>query len=260
MLNSEDYFSPEMTRRYMSASQFKTFETCEARALAILNREYEEDKEVFKEGHYFEACLAGDKDLFLARNPDMVSSRGQTKGDIKSNYRRVDGSVERFAREPVFTDIYCRCEKQAVVIGEIAGVKFKGMIDLLDMETFDAYDIKCVKDFRRVWSDADGAYVKWFFAYGYHYQMAIYRELIRRTYGRAGRMALLAATKEEIPDVGGFVFAEEVLDNAMGIVKEFAPRYDALKRGEAGPSGCGHCDYCKQTKTIHEFETVVEYE
>jgi len=260
MLTPENYFSPEMMLQYMSASQFHAFETCQFAALAQLRGEYVVEKDVFKEGHYFEAALSGDEDLFLAQNPDMVSSKGPTKGDLKSNYKRVVGSASRFIDEPMFMDIYNRCEKQVILSGIIAGVPFKGMVDLLDMETFDVYDTKCVKDFKKVWSDADHSHVNWYFAYGYHYQMAIYRELVLQTYGKAGHMRLMAVTKEEIPDIGGFEFTDEVLNGALDIIREFTPKYDIIKRGGLVPEACGHCDWCKPNKDITEFETVGEYE
>jgi hypothetical protein len=260
MLIHENYFSPEMMMKYMSTSQFKAFESCEAAALAELKGEYAVDKEAYKEGRYFEHCITGNEELFMMQNPDMISSKGATKGDLKSNYKRVSGSVEAFNRQYMFTDVTDKCESQVIVTGDIGGIPFKGMVDFLDMDTFDGYDTKCMKDFKKVYSDNEKMYVNWFFAYGYNYQAAIYRELIRQTFGEAGRQHILAVTKEEVPDVAALHFSDEILDNALDIIKEFAPRYDRIKRGLIEPERCEKCAYCRETKVITDFEMVGEFE
>lgn len=260
MLTHKNYFSPEMMMEYMSTSQFKAFEQCESAALAELQGKLEIDKECYKEGHYFEACLTGTEELFLLQNPEMVSSRGATKGDLKANFKKVQGAVEAFKRQPMFMDRIIRCEKQVIVTGTIAGLKFKGMVDFLNMETFEGYDTKAMANFKKVWSDTDKAYISWYFAYGYHYQSAIYAELIRQTFGKAVAQRILAVTKEDTPDLAAIEFTQERLDGAMSIIEEYAPRYDKIKRGLIEPIPCGSCAYCKQHKIVTEFEVVGEYE
>ena len=44
------------------------------------------------------------------------------------------------------------------------------------------------------------------------------------------------------------------------IVEEFAPRYDAIKRGEVQPKRCEHCDYCKETKIIKDCTMIGDYD
>ena len=259
-LNNENYFSPEMMMEYMSTSQFKSFEACEAAALAQLKGEHEVSKDAFKEGHYFEACLNGEEEIFLFKNPDMVSSRGATKGEIKSNFKKVVGSVEAFKRQNFLMDIVQKCQQQVIVTGTIAKIKFKGCIDYFNPETLEGFDTKCIKDFQKVYSESEGMYLQWYFAYGYHYQAAIYRELVRQTYGTAGNQHLLVATKEDTPDVAALCFSNQVLDDALEIIEAFAPKYDAIKRGLAEPTACGHCEYCKKTKRIEGFETIYEFE
>ncbi len=111
-----------------------------------------------------------------------------------------------------------------------------------------------------MFSESEKMYINWYFAYGYHYQLAIYRELIRQTTGLDGQHHLLAVTKEEIPDVAAISFTDEILDNALEIIKEYAPRYAGIKNGLVQPVACGTCDYCKQTKQLDHFEIVGEYE
>lgn len=259
-LNNENYFSIEAMTEYMSTSQFKSFERCEVKALAELRGEYVTEKEVYKEGHYFEACLDETEELFLLQNPDIVSSRGASKGELKANYKRVQGSVEVFKRQPMFMDIISKCQSQVIVEGVIAGVKFKGCVDFYNPETGDSYDTKCMGNFKKVFSESDGRYVEWYFGYGYHYQAAIYQELIRQTFGKTGKSHILAVTKEEIPDVAAIEFSSEIINNALEIVENFAPHYNSIKKGLELAEPCGRCDYCKQVKILDAFETVLEYE
>lgn len=258
-LTHDNYFSSEMMMEYMSTSQFKSFEQCESAALAELQGKLEIDKDCYREGHYFEACLNGTEELFLAQNPSMVSSKGATKGDLKANFRKVQGAVEAFKKQPMFMDKISQCEKQVIVTGTIAGLKFKGCVDFLNMETFEGYDTKAMANFKKVWSDSDRAYVNWYFAYGYHYQASLYQELIRQTFGKSGAQRILAVTKEDTPDVMAIEFTQERLDGAMSIIAEYAPRYDKIKRGLIQPESCGSCAYCKQHKIVTEFEIVDEY-
>ncbi len=259
-LTHENYFSNTSNLYYMSSSQFKAFEQCEAKALAELKGEYTTNKDAYKEGHYFEACISGNDEIFVLQNPDMFSSRGASKGDIKSNFKKVAGSVEAFRRQPMFMDIIKDCQLQVIFTGEIAGLPFKGCVDFFKPVEYTGYDTKCMKDFKKVFSSVEKMHINWYFAYGYHYQAAIYRELIRQKFGTSGQQYILAVSKEEHPDVTALYFSEDILENALEIIKEYAPRYDKIKKGLIVPQSCGVCDYCKQTKVINDFEMVGEFE
>lgn len=253
ILTSENYFSPEAMQEYMSYSQFKAFESCELKALAELQGLHKTEKEVYKEGHYFEACICGNEELFLAQNPDMISSQGKTKGELKSNYQKIQGAVDAFKNQALFSEIFAKAERQKIFTGIIAGVKFKCCIDFF-VPSVGGYDTKAVKDFKKVYSEIDARYVQWYFAYGYHYQAAIYQELSKVP------QHILAVSKENIPDVAALEFSGEILNNALEIIQEYAPRYDAIKQGLIAPEPCNECDYCRGIKQLHAFETISEYE
>lgn len=253
ILTNENYFSTEAMQEYMSYSQFKAFESCELKALAELQELWKTQKEAYKEGHYFEALICGNEDLFIAQNPDMISSKGSTKGEVKSNFQKIQNSAEAFKNQALFSAIFARAERQKIFTGTIAGVKFKCCIDFF-IPDIGGYDTKAVKDFSKVYSEIDARYVQWYFAYGYHYQAAIYQELSKVP------QHILAVTKESIPDVAALKFSDEVLGNALEIIQEYAPRYDAIKRGLIAPEPCNKCDYCRSVKQLHEFESISEYE
>ena len=261
ILTESNYFSAEAMTAFMSQSQFKQFEQCEERAMAILNGKLEDEKDAFVEGRYFESIICGKQAEFEAENADQIlSGRGATKGPPKSNFKSVIESASAFLRQPEFAEIVTKCEQQKILTGEIAGVPFKCKLDFFDKETLSEWDAKCMKDFKRLFDEKEFHYAEWYFVRGYHYQAAISRELIRQNFGDVGVCGLIAATKEAVPDVAWIVFDDSVLDNALEIVETFAPKYAAIKRGEIEPERCETCDWCKQTKLLLEPEQILVYE
>ena len=251
ILNHDNYFSPKAEDYYLSYSQFKAFERCEEAALMGIRKE----RLCFTEGHFFEAILNDEETTFMEEHPEMLTNNGH----LRSNYQKIVECAAAVQRHPMLKDIIGRCQKQRILIGVIAGVPFKGCIDLYDPNTADSYDTKAVKDFKKVWSPENGARLDWYFAYGYHYQAAIYRELIWQNFRTVGDQHLIAATKESVPDVGFYRFNGEILDNAMEIIEAYAPRYAAIKRGEIKAERCGHCDWCKSTKEITRPVIIEEF-
>ena len=260
ILTNENYFSTEAMAEYMSCSQFKQFDECELSAMAQLRGDIEIKKDAFLEGHLFEALIAGGKqeELFMMTHPEMISSRGATKGQLKSNFAKIIEYAEAFKRQPLFTEIYNRCEKQKIFTGEIAGVKFKCCVDLYDPKAKYVYDTKCMKDFKKVYSEKEKRYLPWYFAYDYNFQSAIYQELVRQNEGACNGFGLLAVTKEPTSDVGAFEFSEKTVSDALEIVEAYAPVYNQVKIGEKFPDNCGYCNWCKKTKVLNEFEQIGE--
>ena len=64
-LTNENYFSKEADMEYMSVSQFKAFEQCEAAALASVKGEWERTKTTaLLVGSYVDAHFEGTLDVF----------------------------------------------------------------------------------------------------------------------------------------------------------------------------------------------------
>lgn len=260
-LAADNYFSPEAMRRYMSNSQFKSFMKCSAAAMVELNETFEDEKkDCFVEGHMFEALVCGDEELFYMQNPQIISSQGKTKGQPKSNYLKIITAAEAFKRQETMMQIVNRCEKQKIITGEINGVPYKGCIDLYDPLTGDCWDTKCMRDFKSQYSADEGRRLEWWELYGYHYQGAIYRELCRQMQIKTGRFGLMAATKEDVPDVAWLEFDNQLLNNAYDVVYELSPYYNAIKVGLVDPEPCGACNYCKSVKKLTEPALLTEYQ
>lgn len=256
-LTPETYFSIEADREYMSVSQYKNFKTCEAKALHDLEIPDETYKESFLQGSLFEALVAGNSQLFIAQHPEMISSRGSTAGQLKSEFQRVVKAAEKFNSQEFFRDIIEKCEKQVILTGEICGVPVKCCLDLFDRKTFSIYDIKCMKDFNEQWNKEEKRYIPWYYAWGYVLQLAVYRLIVKQNFNSEPKeVALLAASKEETPDIQALKFDEYLLGLELEEFKNNIKHYDNLKKGIEKPIACGHCEYCKTMKEIHEFEEV----
>lgn len=73
ILTNENYFSTEASMEYMSVSQFKAFESCEAAALAEAKGEYKrEETTSLLVGKYVDAHFEGTLDVFKAQHPDIL--------------------------------------------------------------------------------------------------------------------------------------------------------------------------------------------
>lgn len=257
ILTQENYFSKEANIEYMSVSQYKNFLECPTKALALINEEYIPDnKESFLEGKLFENIVTGNETLFVSKHPEMISSKGATAGQLKSNFKAVKNAADRFCEQRLFMNIIDRCEKQVILTGEINGVKVRGELDLFDKNTLDIYDIKCMSNFEDCWSKKEKAYVPWYYSYNYVLQLAVYQELVRQNFGKRGNTYLMAASKEKIPDIYGLEISQDLLDIELNEFRYYAPMFDDMKKGISKPSACNSCDYCKSIKVIDKFEEV----
>lgn len=255
-LNIDSYFSKEANKEYISVSQFKSFVECEAQTLHNIEIGGENEKQAFLEGKLFENWVAGDRALFMAQHPEMVSTRGATAGQLKAEFNKVIKAAERFLEQDFFKDIINKCEKQVILTGEIEGVKVKCALDLFDRETNSIYDIKCMKDFKEQWNKEEKSYVPWYYIYGYVLQLAVYREIVRQNFGEPKEIGLMAASKEEEPDLQAKSFSSELLDLELEYFKNNVKRYNDIKKGIVAPTYCGECSYCKSIKQITRFEVI----
>lgn len=266
-LLGEDYYSVASARRYWSISQYKRFRECEARALAELAGEWEDQRDntallVGNMVHsYFESPEAHKK--FMDENADaMISKAGKTKGQLKADFLVGQRMIERLEADKQFMDYYVG-QKEVAVTGEIEGVEFKGKIDCLNVEKGYFVDIKTTKSDidSMVWvqDEASGRniQVRWFEAWGYVLQMAAYKKMLKEQYGKEFTPVIYAVTKESTPDTRAIVFqSQEKLDYELSELSMLIKRLDDVKKGKEEAKPCGHCEYCK-TKALSQRVEVI---
>ena len=250
-VNRFNYFSPSNNRKYCGSSQFKNFLKCPAKAMAILNGEWEqEESTALLVGSYVDAWFEGTLDSFTKEHPNIFKK----DGTLKSEYIKADEIIARVSRDPMFMK-YMGGQKQAIRTGTIEGVPFKIKIDSYHKDKA-IVDLKVIKDFQPIWNEEKGIREDFIHYWGYHYQAAIYQAIE----GNKLPFYICAVTKEATPDFEVIHIPQEWIDSAMAEIKNEIGVIDAIKRGEIEASRCGCCDYCRTTKTLTRVISAEELE
>lgn len=242
-LNNANYYSHNANIEYMSYSQFKQFNECPAKAMAILKGECETEKtDALLIGSYVDAWLDGELDKFKENNPEIFNSR---TGELKANFKMAYELCEVIKNDETLYNLLTG-ERQVILTGNIAGVKFKAKIDSLT----DNYivDGKVVKDCNDVW--LDGEKRPFYMANRYDLQAVIYEKLLMQNQFKDLPYLLAVVTKEKTPDKQLFLINEIAKDDALQEIINKAPIYDAMKKGREEVYGCGVCDYCRSMKKL----------
>lgn len=261
-LTAENYYSPEANWQYMSASQFKSFYRCESAALAELRGEWNRPSSTaLLVGSYVDAYFSGELEQFTAEHPEIFTKAGTLKAD----FQKAHDICERLNRDEL-ARLLLAGKHQTIKTGKIAGVWYKTKSDSLlnarQVETICKkfpevrnivpfggamiVDLKCMKDFEDIWDEEQHEKVSFVEFWGYDVQGAIYQTVD----GRMLPFVLVGATKESATDIEAMYIPDEDLAFALSEVEALSPRYDAIKRGEIEPEGCGKCAYCRSTKRL----------
>ena len=225
---------------YLSYSRFSKFLDCEAAAFADYKTE---PTTAFLVGSYVDAHFSGEMSEFQALHPEMYNSR---TGELKKDFVKADEIITRIEQDPLLVH-YMSGEKQAIMSGEIDGVPFKIKMDSY-LKDEAIVDLKIMKDFNKVWSDAYRAYINFVEAFDYDIELAIFQEIVRQNTGKVLPCYLVCATKENPPDIGLFEIPQDALDKALQTVRNNLPRYMQIRQGKVAPHRCEKCPYCRSSK------------
>lgn len=265
-LTENNYYSAESNKEYCSASQYKDFigfplrHGCEERALKTISGEYvEETTKALLMGSILDALWENDDpEYLLERFPDCVSTRGATKGQLKSEYQSVLQMYQRTLKEKAFCT-YMSGEKQVIMTGAIEGLPFKIKMDsfiagktIVDLKTTQTLD----RNFRYYIPDS-GEKLPFYLAYGYDTQLAIYREIVRQNTGDTLTCCIAAVDKKPHPICDVIELPKKLLDDALERVKGNCETIIMLKNGEVTPTRCeqSDCDYCRDTHKCSVIST-----
>ena len=254
-MDNSNYRSPENERKYMSYSQFKDFLECEEMALAVINQAYEKPTtKALLQGSYVDAYFSGELDEFKEKNPSIFKAGGE----LKKDFEICNTVIQTIESDQAYREEFFSGDAQKILTGEIAGVPFKGKIDMLYPDKI--VDMKCMGSVDKVWSNEEHRYMPFYSFYKYHIQAAIYQELVRQNFGTKLPYFLAVTTKEDVPAKYAFEFSQDVLDEGLEFVKALAPHFQALKDGKEQPKACGHCNFCKSTHkfTIFDIQTITK--
>lgn len=242
-LTQRNYFSKKANMHYMSVSQFKAFDKCQASALAEINGEYQrEQSTALLVGSYVDAYFEGSLDKFKAEYPEIF----KRDGTLKAEYVQAEAIIERVKKDKLFSE-YMSGKKQVIMTGEIQGVPVKIKIDSLHPDKI--VDLKIMRDFENIYDHEKGS-LPYFEAWGYDLQAAVYREIVRQNTGKVLPFYLAAATKEKTPDIDIVHLNPTYLNYAIEHFKANVELFDAIKKGVIEPERCEKCEYCKKTKVL----------
>jgi hypothetical protein len=265
ILTSENYFSQEADKAYLSVSQYKNFigthgkAGCEAYAMAKLKGEWVEDMEdsdALMIGSYVDAHFEGTLDLFKAQHPCMFKK----DGNLQAKYLKANEMIQRCERDELFSQ-YMGGQKQVIMTANMFGTDWKIKID-------SYYPGKCIVDLKtcqsitKVFYHKDSGYMNFLSEWGYYIQGAVYQQVEylnqlskcvteeERTKCKKLPFYIAAVSKEKVPDIQIIAVEQNFLDEALAEVEHNTPKIIALKNGEYEPIRCEQCDYCKATRVL----------
>ena len=254
ILTSENYYSVEANKKYVSVSQYKDFcgsigrRGCECFALAKMRGEIEEVATTpLMVGSYVDAYFEGTLPTFAAQHPEIYSSRGKTAGELKAEYKQASSMIDRAEQDPLFMQ-YMAGKKQVIMTGEIEGVPVKIKIDSTDGRRLT--DLKTVKSINETFYVKDSgervSFVEW---WNYDLQAAVYQEIYRQNTGEVLPFYICAISKDKTdniphPRIAVIELQPMILQERLIEVKQNITHIQDLKTGVIDPIPCEKCDWC----------------
>ena len=222
----------------MSVSEFKRFRKCELDALS----DWGEPSTAMLIGSYVDAYVEGTIEQFKIEHPEIFSSRGTTKGELKSDYVLANKICDYIDNDKTIQQ-FMSGDKQTIMTGEIAGVPYK-----IKMDSYSkGIAINDLKILRTV-TDKNGVFYDFISPWGYDIQLAVYQEIVRQKTGEQLPCFICAVTKEEPINSVIVHVPQEILDRALGGVIVDSPHYYEVKMGKLDAVGCGVCKTCISTR------------
>ena len=249
VLTEKNYYSPEASRAYFSVSQYKTFQRCEAAAMAELNGEYEPERgRALLLGSYVDEMLTGTRETqmkFLEENAgELFKKNSEPYADVAQAME----VVERVRAQPLMMK-HLNGEHQRIMTGEIEGVPFKIKMDSYNPDEFIC-DLKYMASLR-----SPNLFEPMVSYWGYDIQAAVYQEIVYQNTGKRLPFRFVVATKEKPSHLAVGEISQWNMDAAFEKVKKNVVRFQKIKSGELPPERCEdyECDYCTSTKIITEI-------
>lgn len=273
VLSQSNYYSTEANASYYSVSQIKQFLDCPSCAMAQLRGDYVRNKTTsLLVGGFVDAYFSGEIEQFFKDNPEIFTK----KGDLKSDFVKATEIIKRIKRDELAM-MMLSGEKQKIVTGQIAGYPFKAKLDiLLDRnqcraiaERFPSMsellfedgaivDLKIVKDYEPLYRPEEGR-MHFITYWRYDLQGGTYQELVRQMIGKRYPFYILAATKQDPPDIRLFRVDQSEMDVQLNILKQELPEIDAIKRQETEPERCESCAWCRESRVLTGAMEVTAY-
>lgn len=269
ILTDDNYYSD---KTYMSVSRFKEYMKCEARAKAIDDGTWndERDQKPLLFGNYVHSYFESEEshEKFKEDNKKSLFASRKPYG-LLSDFKLAEKVIDTLKDDTLFNNLYHgkkgdKVEKEKIVTGIIAGVPFKGKLDSINFSKGYVVDLKTMKSiWTKEWSEELRTKVPTavnnILGFQYHVQLGTYLELLRQMDYPTFKPFIVAVSKEKQPDKEIIELTEEWLEEGLKYITEHAPRVYQVSLGNKEPKKCGHCDYCKSQKKLHEVLTLDDF-
>ena len=253
-LNKQNYYSNEADWHYMSVSQFKDFQKCEAAALAKLKGEWNPSSNpiallVGNYVHsYFESAEAHKE--FIEENKKSILKKD---GNERSDFVQANEMISTLKKDGFFNFVY-QGEKEVILTKELFGTEWKARIDCFNEQKNYFVDLKTTRQLDlRYWSKKYGRYVSFVEEYGYILQMGIYKKILELESENEITPYIFAVTKESPPSIAGIKIDPIRYEFEFRLLEEQLPHILQVKNGEAKPINCGKCEYCRGCTKLNGF-------
>jgi hypothetical protein len=258
-ITTDNYFSSEVRRAYLSTSQVKDFigvpckHGCEAAALAKIEGKYKAAKTTsLLVGGYVDAYFEGTLGKFKEENPEIFKK----DGSLYSQFNQANNIIQHGISDKMFSKYAAEGDQQVIVTGEIFGQPFCGKIDSLHPGKA-IVDLKVMADMSDIYCK-DYGYLNFIDAWNYPLQGAIYQELYFQMTGDKLPFFLAVLTKEKQPDKEIIHISNERLEAALLDIETKVEIIQQIKNGEKHIR-CEKCDYCKSTKQLTKVKSYNEF-
>ena len=220
MVTQENYYTEQ---DHFSVSSFKRIDKCELDG--VKGDEYPTSTAMLI-GSYVDSWLEGTLDKFKEENPEIFSTRGETKGQLKSDFKQADDICD-FIKNDKNLSKFLSGEKQTIMVGEIEGVPFK-----IKMDSY--HPNRAIVDLKvmRTITDNRGKYVDFISMWNYDIKLACYQEIVYQNTGVKLPCYIAVVTKETPMDSAIIQIPQSILDQAMIYVRAKIVDYWGLLHGE----------------------------
>ncbi|MCK3906083.1 nuclease [Streptococcus suis] len=261
-LTQENYYEDTS---YLSNSRFKRYQKCQAMALAVDSGSWveERDETALLVGNYVHSYFESPEahKQFLTENGDkLLAKTGKNRGNLKADFVIGDKMIESLKSDDGFNRLYHGfseddVQKEMIVYGEIEGVPVKGKLDSVNLSRGYFVDLKTMKSIYAEEWNAElkkrvPAAVNNIMNFGYHGQLALYRELLKQMTGKDFRPLIVAISKEQVPDKEILKIDEVWLEEGLEQIKSNIVEVWSVIQGRQKPTPCGRCDYCRSKKRL----------
>lgn len=244
ILDNENYYSHDSNLKYMSVSQYKQFQKCEAAAMAQITGVWDQPKTTaLLVGSYVDSWFEGTLDYFRSENPEIYKK----DGSLKADYIQAENIIRRVQQDKLFMH-FMSGEKQIIRTAELFDTEWKIKMDSYHQGKM-IVDLKVMRSMERIMGKSFVEH------WGYDLQMAVYSAVE----GHDLETYLAVVTKQDPSDIEIIEVPKWRREELLDEVERNMPHILAVKSGKIEPERCGVCDFCRATKKLTEpidFELV----